>query len=119
MSGNDEIFFMRCDKSGQKAARTSFEQKRWPKPIMGNKGGEGWAQSSRTLPGNYPATIIIIIFVIEHDNHHQFQNTPAEITWLSVKKFQKNEKSTLLGSVYIATVNVLSHTKCAILHRHE
>ena len=24
--------------------RTSFEQKRWPKPIMGNKGGEGGSE---------------------------------------------------------------------------
>ena len=35
---------------------------------------------------------------------------------LSVKKFQNSEKITVLGSVYIAAVNVLFHTKCAILH---
>ena len=35
------------------------------------------------------------------------------------KKFQKNEKITVLGSVYIAEVNVLFYTKCAILHRYK
>ena len=35
------------------------------------------------------------------------------------KKVQKNEKSTVLASVYIATVNVLFHIKCAILHRYQ
>ena len=32
------------------------------------------------------------------------------------KKFQKNEKITVLGSVYIAAVNVLFSTKFSILH---
>ena len=34
-------------------------------------------------------------------------------------KFQKNEQITVLGSVYIAEVNVLFYTKCAILHRYQ
>ena len=34
---------------------------------------------------------------------------------LCVKKFKKNEKITVLGSVYIAAVNVIFQTKCAIL----
>ena len=41
------------------------------------------------------------------------------IFWLSVKIFQKNEKINVLGSVYIAEVNVLFYTKCAILHRYQ
>ena len=40
------------------------------------------------------------------------------IFWLSVKIFQKNEKINVLGSVYIAEVNVLFYTKCAILYRY-
>ena len=35
------------------------------------------------------------------------------------KKFQKNEKITVLGSVYIEALNVLFYTKCAILHRYQ
>ena len=39
---------------------------------------------------------------------------------LCVKKFKKNEKITVLGSVYIAAVNVLFYIiKCAILHRYQ
>ena len=30
-----------------------------------------------------------------------------------------NDKITVLGSVYIADVNVLFYTKCAILHRYQ
>ena len=41
------------------------------------------------------------------------------VNGVRVKKIQKNEKSTVLGSVYIATVNVLFHTRCAILHRYQ
>ena len=32
---------------------------------------------------------------------------------------KKNEKITVLGSVYIAEVNVSFYTKCAILHRYQ
>ena len=41
------------------------------------------------------------------------------VQWLNVNKFQKNEKIIVLGSVYIAAVNVLFYTKCAILHRYQ
>ena len=34
-------------------------------------------------------------------------------------KFQKNEQITVLGSVYIAEVNVSFYNKCAILHRYQ
>ena len=35
------------------------------------------------------------------------------------KNPEKNEKITVLGSVYIAAVNVLFYTKCAILHCYQ
>ena len=35
------------------------------------------------------------------------------------KKFQKNEKIAVLGSVYIAAVNVICYTKCAIVHSYQ
>ena len=35
------------------------------------------------------------------------------------KNPEKNEKISVLGSVYIAAVNVLFYTKCAILHCYQ
>ena len=43
----------------------------------------------------------------------------ARVIFLPECKKQKNKENTVLGSVYIAEVNVLFYTKCAILHRYK